>query len=241
MGDTALLTCVVTNQGSHSVSWSKLTKTPHGQDTLLSVNTEVATEDARVGLLHEEEGEVYVLVLSNLTVHDAGMYSCELSTQPPTRSRHELRVVSGQRRVITLEDLGLGRPGEIEVYDDEDDYDILQSHVNASQHQFDSCCLHSNVTRGCQGYCDLDTLYYRSSELARDDTCTQDLDKIYTCLADGRNHAPCCLASGVPELCSDLCTGGLMASITSSLVSQCHQYSAPILTCVAAGLQSIPR
>ena len=144
-------------------------------------------------------------------------------------------------RVITLEDLGLGMPGDIEVYDDQEDYDILQAHVNASQHQFDACCLHSNVSLACQGYCDLNTLYYRSSELARDATCTQDLDQIFTCLADGRNHAPCCLASGVPELCTDLCTGGLMTSVTASLVTQCHKYSTPILTCVAAGVQSIPR
>ena len=259
MGDTALITCVVSNQGDHSLVWRKVSKS-RGPDTLLTVNTEVVAEDRRVGVLHEEEGQVFVLVVRNLTAHDAGLYSCELSTQPPTIIRHQLQVLPA-RRVIKYEDLERADTDIVNYddIDDYDDYDQLKTFVNQSQAGFDACCVERGVWEECRGWCDLDTLYYRSSHLARAQ-CEDDLDKIYSCLADGRNHAPCCLDSGVPELCTDLCTGiinhelynsllihillltgGLMKSIRSGLVRQCAQYTPPILTCVAAGVQSIPR
>lgn len=38
-----------------------------------------------------------------------------------------------------------------------------------------------------------------------------------SCLSDGHDHSPCCLDNGVPELCSDLCSGGILLF---SLISQ---------------------
>ena len=70
-GETALLTCVVTNRGDNSLLWKKVSKS-RGDDILLTAGTEVISSDQRIDVLHEDEGRVYVLKISNLTVHDAG-------------------------------------------------------------------------------------------------------------------------------------------------------------------------
>ena len=70
-GDTALLTCVVTNRGEKTLLWKKLAKN-RGEDILLTAGSEVVTSDGRVDVLHETDGSVYVLKISDLTAHDSG-------------------------------------------------------------------------------------------------------------------------------------------------------------------------
>ena len=72
-GDTALLTCVVSNPGDKTLLWKKLSKN-RGENILLTAGSEVVSSDARVAVLHEKGGSVYVLRISNLTTHDAGWY-----------------------------------------------------------------------------------------------------------------------------------------------------------------------
>ena len=72
-GDTALLTCVVSNPGDKTLLWKKVSKN-RGEDILLTAGSAVVSSDPRVSLLHEDNGNVYVLGLSNLTTHDAGWY-----------------------------------------------------------------------------------------------------------------------------------------------------------------------
>ena len=71
-GETALLTCVVTNQADNSLLWKKVSKS-RGDDILLTAGTEVVSSDQRIDVLHEDGGGVYVLKIRNLTVHDAGL------------------------------------------------------------------------------------------------------------------------------------------------------------------------
>ena len=230
VGQSALVTCVVTNQGQHSLSWTRLGEGGQ-EDMLLTVNTEVVTEDTkRVSVLHEAGGEVYVLVIRNLTEADSGLYSCELNTRPPSVSRHEVlvRPGPGQR----------SRVGQVEADEDERLMTLISDH----QEHMTSCCTRGNVTASCLGLCDLQTLFYSSARLPVS-LCSPDLGTVYSCLADGRDHSPCCLDSGVPELCTDLCRAGGQTSdnITASLVISCARYTAPILACVSDGVQTIPK
>ena len=102
-GDTALITCVVTQREDRSVLWRR---EEAGQGAgLLAVNTDVVTSDPRVSVLHEAGGEVWVLQLRGLAPADSGTYSCELNTAPPTVSRH---------RVLVLPRLPRSRVGDTE-------------------------------------------------------------------------------------------------------------------------------
>ena len=142
VGQSALLTCVVSNQGEHSLTWSRREA---GEDTLLTINSEVVAEDReRFGLLHEARGRVYVLVIRNLTEAESGLYSCQLNTRPPTRRQHQLLVRPGAR----------SRVGEA----DEDER--LMTLISDHQVHMSSCCAQGNVTSPCLDLCDLQTLFY---------------------------------------------------------------------------------
>ena len=72
-GDTALLTCVVSNPGDKTLLWKKVSKN-RGGDILLTAGAEVVSSDPRLTVLHEAGGNVFVLRINNLTAHDSGWY-----------------------------------------------------------------------------------------------------------------------------------------------------------------------
>ena len=72
-GDTALLTCVVSNPGDKTLLWKKVSKN-RGGDILLTAGAEVVSSDPRLTVLHEAGGNVFVLRITNLTAHDSGWY-----------------------------------------------------------------------------------------------------------------------------------------------------------------------
>ena len=183
-GETALLTCVVTNRGEKSLLWKKVSKS-RSDDILLTAGTEVISSDERIEVLHEEAGNVYVLKISNLTAHDAGLYSCEVTTSPPLVSRQELQVLT-RRQVVTVSPL----QGQ------------LRSDVSA-------CCVSRNVSASCVRLCSAERLEMAVSG------CEDELDLVYSCVAGGEDRAGCCLHSGVPEECSDLCSGQLPPGLAS--------------------------
>ena len=190
-GETALLTCVVTNRGEKSLLWKKVSKS-RSDDILLTAGTEVISSDERIEVLHEEAGNVYVLKISNLTAHDAGLYSCEVTTSPPLVSRQELQVLT-RRQVVTVSPL----QGQ------------LRSDVSA-------CCVSRNVSASCVRLCSAERLETAVTG------CEDELDLVYSCVAGGEDRAGCCLHSGVPEECSDLCSTKLRmwpAASTGSISS----------------------
>ena len=235
-GDTALITCVVTQREDRSVLWRR---EGAGQGAgLLAVNTDVVTADPRVSVLHEAGGEVWVLQLRGLAPADSGTYSCELNTAPPTVSRH---------RVLVLPRLPRSRVGDTEdteagdYVDPEEALETVDAHLSAHQPHMTACCGAGGVASSCAGLCDLDHMFHASPAataplLAR---CSAHLATVYRCLADGRDHAPCCLDSGVPELCADFCSGDLapsnLTSTSTSLVAQCAPYTRQVVGCVAIG------
>ena len=151
--------------------WRKASKN-RGPDTLLTVNTDTVIDDKRVEVLHESGGEVYVLMIMNLTAHDSGLYSCELNTSPPTVSRLELRVLP-VRRVIHL------KQDRTDLHDDddeedEDDYDYegyfddleyededtVLNYIGSHQDKLTQCCNNGNVSKSCMNWCDFTDLFY---------------------------------------------------------------------------------
>ena len=58
---------------------------------LLSAGTTRVTADKRISVIHDEGGDVFVLSISGVTVNDTGTYMCEVNTDPPTRSFHNLQ------------------------------------------------------------------------------------------------------------------------------------------------------
>ena len=67
--------------------------------------------------------------------------------------------------------------------------------------------------------------------------CEADFPQIVSCMADGRDHLPCCLGQGIPSACSDLCRGEytIQTDNIKSLFS-CSAYTAPTLACIAVGV-----
>ena len=67
--------------------------------------------------------------------------------------------------------------------------------------------------------------------------CETDFPMIAECMADGRDHMPCCVQVGVPPACTDLCRGQYTVQ-TDSIKTQfsCAAYTAPTLACISAGI-----
>ena len=209
--------------------WKKAAKEKAG-NKILTANKERITSDERLKIMHEDGGQVYVLVVANVTSRDAGMYICELNSDPTVRSFHELKVLSAflQPPVPTSEtSVGSGSTAStkdsVEVWG--------YSTESPIDHDFSSCC--------CQGFCNLKSILDGNTGVNPSD-CEEEFPSIVSCMADGRNHMPCCLEAGIPDVCTDLCRGEytVQTDKIKSLFS-CSSYTAPTLACIAAGIGKI--
>ena len=112
-GADALLTCVTRNLGDNTLMWKygsdKVREratfehceihATYGNEShatylklqLLSAGTTRVTPDKRISVIHDEGGDVYVLSISGVNANDSGTYMCEVNTDPPTRSFHNLQ------------------------------------------------------------------------------------------------------------------------------------------------------
>ena len=67
--------------------------------------------------------------------------------------------------------------------------------------------------------------------------CEEDFPNIVQCMADGRDHLPCCVHQGIPAACSDLCRGQYtMATDSIKSLFSCAVWTAPTLACIAVGV-----
>lgn len=55
--------------------------------------------------------------------------------------------------------------------------------------------------------------------------------------ADGRNHVPCCIQEGVPDICQDVCRGEYTV-ITDNIKTHfsCSAYTEETLACIVEGI-----
>ena len=206
-GDEVRLTCRVRNQGNNTVLW---TKSHPGGDNVLTVNRVRVTPDTRVNLIHNEGGEVYILLISNLTIADSGLYSCELNTQPPLRSFHKLQVEEKRKPIL--------------------DPDVTSL----------DCCVARNVSKACLGFCSITNIMAGKTKVSPGN-CEPSFPTIVSCLADDKDHLPCCLEQGVPPYCRDMCRGQYN-NVTDQLKTQfdCGPHLQSTLKCIAEGTRSLP-
>lgn len=60
---------------------------------------------------------------------------------------------------------------------------------------------------------------------------------VLSVLPDGRNHVPCCIEAGVPDICRDVCRGEYTV-ITDNIKTHfsCSRYTEQTLACIAQGV-----
>ena len=214
-GDNALLTCIVNNQGNYTLMWKKASKMPNRAPTMISANRNMVSSDKRMKVVHVAQGTIFLLRIQNVTVHDAGVFICEVNTDPPIRAFRELTVLPKIKKVKKLTRLSTPDP-------------------NLS-HNFTSCCAQSNVSTPCRQYCSLDNIM-EGMGFGKAKLCEKEFPAIVSCMADGKNHMPCCFNDGIPESCSNLCKGNFRPGIDSIAVSTfCKKYIPPTLSCIALG------
>lgn len=67
-------------------------------------------------------------------------------------------------------------------------------------HDFTECCKSSNVTSKCLGFCNIHNIIDGTAGI-EPDVCESDFPRVVKCMADGRNHLPCCERQKIPDVC----------------------------------------
>jgi hypothetical protein len=242
-----MLTCVVRDQGNYTVMWKRTrvkTASTSASSRILTVNMLRVTSDKRLRVMHEAGGEVYVLLITNVTTADDGMYTCEVNYSPVLRSFHQLKVLSPklQPPKATAPKAGTTVPPPTEDGTTRDSLDVWgYSTARPITHDFSPCCRARNVSDGCSNFCSLKRILDGSTGVDPA-SCEADFPAIVSCMADGRDHLPCCLGAGVPPACTDLCRGEYTLQTDNiKTMFSCSAHTAPTLACIAAGIETLPR
>ncbi|XP_061379093.1 Ig-like and fibronectin type-III domain-containing protein 2 isoform X2 [Danaus plexippus] len=234
-GEDALLTCVVLGAKERPVIW----KRARDHQVLTAGNLRV-TRDDRVQVLHDDSeeplqgpgitkgGDVWALVIKTVKASDAGMYVCELNTEPPVRSFHKLTVIS---RGLT--------PPENQNTTDSYSANVPTLSSIAFSHNYTDCCLSANVTKSCLGYCSIQSILDGPGQ--DPEACQTDFPSIVKCMADGRNHVPCCVQEHIPDICQDVCRGEY-SPVTDNIKTHysCAASMDKTLACIVEGIELLP-
>ncbi|XP_068081772.1 Ig-like and fibronectin type-III domain-containing protein 2 [Anabrus simplex] len=214
--------------------WKKEDRERHSRRVLTAGESRV-TADKRFDVLHDavppEEramsgGDVWVLVIKEAKPSDSGMYVCEVNSNPIVRSFHKLSVLSRALLPpdnVTVPFLYEGQKGE-----------------SVRNHNYTDCCMASNVSQSCFGFCNIQSIL--DGNTGQDpEHCEKDFPAIVRCMADGRNHVPCCMEQRVPDICQDVCRGEY-TMITDNIKTHfsCSAYTEQTLACIAEGVELLP-
>lgn len=248
-GEDALLTCVV--MGSYrndTVIWRK------GPSEILSAGLNRVTNDKRISVLHDNApsdskkkavgGDVWVLLIKNVKPEDSDVYVCEVNSSPVIKSFHPLRIkskngtfyinpsVTEDRRA--MEDTVELSPPSI---GSDSEYHNFPPTVT---HDYTDCCESFNVSSKCLGFCTIHNILDGTTGV-EPEACENDFPSIIKCMADGRNHMPCCEKKKIPDLCQDMCRGEYtpFTDLLRSRIS-CAAHTIPGLECILEGIENIP-
>lgn len=98
------------------------------------------------------------------------------------------------------------------------------------------CCSAKGVGPDCLHMCSLNTTM---QDLMHDGPkCTKDITKWVDCGADGRDHRPCCIESGVTELCLEFCFPPVKKLHNGHI--SCLRFVDPIIKCARSGILKLP-
>lgn len=243
-GDDALITCVVRDIRNNSVMWKKEDRERHSRRVLTAGDTRV-TADKRFTVLHDAEttestnggdggggsvpngGDVWVLVIKNSKPVDSGIYVCEVNSNPIVRSFHKLSVLS---KALLPPDNSTDVPF----------MDEQKPTANGRNHNYTNCCIEKSVSSNCLGFCNIQSILEGST--GQDpEHCERDFPAIVKCMADGRNHVPCCIQERVPDICQDVCRGEYTV-ITENIKTHfsCSAYTEQTLACIVEGIELLP-
>lgn len=93
-----------------------------------------------------------------------------------------------------------------------------------------------NVSQHCLGFCNIQSIL--EGNTGQDpENCEADFPSIVKCMADGRNHVPCCIQENVPDICQDVCRGEYTI-ITDNIKTHfsCSAYTEQTLACIVEGI-----
>ena len=70
--------------------------------------------------------------------------------------------------------------------------------------------------------------------------CDPFFSNIVSCMADGKNHVPCCERNNVPDVCQDMCVGEYTEQTDDVRTHlSCGAFTAPTLACISEGVGKI--
>lgn len=241
-GSDALLTCVVTDVANNTVLWKYITRGQDGNPEaqrarVLTAGETRITSDPRFSVLHDAGGGVWVLSILNATVRDAGLYTCELNTTPLQRSFHELIVRPKEGDAVPTKAPKTSPAGAATTPASAPRVRDEPSRA-PPVHNYTQCCVDAKVS--CLGFCNIQSIL--EGNTGQDpESCEADFPAIVKCMADGRNHVPCCIEAGVPDICRDVCRGEYTV-ITDNIKTHfsCSRYTEQTLACIAQGVEILP-
>ncbi|CAH2247905.1 jg12255 [Pararge aegeria aegeria] len=110
---------------------------------------------------------------------------------------------------------------------------------SALAHNYTDCCVATNVTKGCLGYCSIQTILDGPGQ--DPEACQADFPAIVKCMADGRNHVPCCIQEHIPDICQDVCRGEY-SPVTDNIKTHysCAASMEKTLACIVEGIELLP-
>ncbi|XP_059218918.1 zwei Ig domain protein zig-8 [Stomoxys calcitrans] len=110
LGRTAYLQCRVFNLGNKTVSWVR-----HRDMHILTVGTYTYTSDLRFQVIHQSDLGDWILQIKSAQKRDAGIYECQISTQPVLSYFVNLNVVVPTASIIGAPDLHVDKGSTINL------------------------------------------------------------------------------------------------------------------------------
>lgn len=187
---------------------------------------------------------MYVLLIKNVNPDDTDVYVCEVNSDPMLRSFHPLRVKTknGNNSTTsnkTSDNSSTDTSKDLTPVTEEDGVSVSDMMPSVT-HDFTECCDSLNVSLKCKGFCSVHNIIDGSTGV-EPEACEKDFPSIVKCMADGRNHVPCCERKKIPDICQDMCQGEY-TPFTDYLKSRvsCVAHTLPGLQCILEGIQTIP-
>lgn len=213
--EDAFIDCKVKDVSNYTVLWRYVDSRKDGQTgEVLAAGTVRVASDTRYSVLHQPGDDIWVLKITDVRPSDSGIYICEVNTEPK----------KSVARILSV--------GEEDTTDKAPKFSDID-------HNYTDCCVRENVPSVCHGFCNFKGLVSEGQPPQVIQKCIHHLSSITKCLADGRNHMPCCRRQNIPEVCRPVCVGNFtLATVLDHFT--CMDYTAPVLACIAEGVQTLP-
>lgn len=159
-------------------------------------------------------GDVWVLLITDTQPSDSDLYVCEVNTDPAIRSFHGLKgncnwvcAIDVRKMLISIRILAVkstngttkgtsSKSNSASTPETTTEVAEPETYV----HDFTDCCRASNVSEKCLGFCTIHNILDGTAGI-EPDACEADFPRIVRCMADGRNHQPCCQTKKIPDVC----------------------------------------